>query len=135
MEIRSSPKQVDLYLDVRESVPSRAITRNDRSLGMRKYVPWIGTTILALVALTFGATSVLSSWPRWVLVSVGVLILVGVVLSFPWPTASGPRSLLGGGPHMTQKAGDNSRQIQGARDVYVEGGMGDGGRTADRREG
>ncbi|WP_067707508.1 hypothetical protein [Nocardia yamanashiensis] len=94
---------------------------------MGKYLPWLGSTILAVVALSIGVTPWVHAWPRWALIGFGALVLAAVLLTFPWPTASGPRRLLGGSKPVTmnQKAGNNSRMVQGGGNVRIEGGMGD----------
>ncbi|MCX5043600.1 hypothetical protein OG921_10530 [Aldersonia sp. NBC_00410] len=91
---------------------------------MRAYWPWLGTTVIALIAIAISAPPVLTAWPRWVLLGVGALLLVGVLLSFPWPTSNGPRPVLGGGVKQVQRAGKNSKLVQG-RDITINGGMGD----------
>ncbi|WP_068275556.1 hypothetical protein [Aldersonia kunmingensis] len=91
---------------------------------MRKYWPWLGTTIIALIAIAISAPPVLTSWPRWVLLALGALLVIGVLLSFPWPTSDGPRPLLGGGVKQVQKAGKNSNLVQG-HNITINGGMGD----------
>lgn len=90
---------------------------------MRQYAPWLGSTILALVALGVSIPPIIDSWPRWVLLAVGVLILVGVALTFPRaPAPSETRK-----PKLTQRqrSGDNSRNIQSGGDINLNGGMGD----------
>lgn len=91
---------------------------------MRKYSQWIGTTIIALIAIAVSAPPILSSWPRWVILGVGILLLVGVALTFPYQTAREERASRSHRVNQSQKAGNNSRLVQG-RDITITGGIGD----------
>lgn len=90
---------------------------------MKQYMPWLGGTILALVALGISIPPIIDSWPRWALLAIGVLILVAVTLTFPRdggaPTARRLKA------NQKQRSGKDSRNIQAAGDVTLHGGMGD----------
>ena len=80
----------------------------------------------ALVALAVSILPIIDSWPRWVLLGIGVIVGAAVILTFP-------RTFLrrdggqGGGTtiNQRQRAGKKSRLIQTTGDVNLEGGMGD----------
>ncbi len=106
-----------------------------------RYFGWIGTVLFGAVSLFVGLVPLGGTWPGWAFVAVSAVALLGFVLTFPWPTSNGPRSILrrGGGRSQTgersvqvqgnsnrsQVAKDNAKQIMADGDVYFDGGMGD----------
>ncbi|NKS15127.1 hypothetical protein GS490_02075 [Rhodococcus hoagii] len=93
---------------------------------MSKYAGWIGATILALVGIGLGLVPILGTTPRWIVGLLGLVVLIGVLLTFPWPSSNGPKPILRVGHNQSQTAGEHSRLIQNRDgDIHIEGGMGD----------
>ena len=91
---------------------------------MGRYWQWIGTTTIALIAIAVSAPPIFSSWPRWVILTIGIALLVAVGLTFPRSRRRNPSSDTSAQVAQSQKAGDNSRLVQG-RDITIEGRLGD----------
>jgi hypothetical protein len=89
---------------------------------MGKFIAWLGSTILAVTALVVGILPVLDSWPRWVVLAVGALILLGVVFTFSGVVDSMGNSRGDTNIDQNAKAGDDAtiKQygiIRKARDI------------------
>lgn len=91
---------------------------------MNRYAAWLGSTVLALAALIVSIPPIIDSWPRWALLAFGLVVGVGVVLTFPHRHPPGDRGQTPAGKQ-SQRAGKNSRNVQAGRDVNLSGGMGD----------
>ncbi|GEM31157.1 hypothetical protein NN3_21640 [Nocardia neocaledoniensis NBRC 108232] len=86
------------------------------------YFKWFGTVFLAIVSLVVGLVPFIDSWPRWIFVAIGVSAVVAAFFMFPW---GGKADQADRNIRQTLTTGNNSRSIQSARDVHLEGGMGD----------
>ncbi|MGQ4619429.1 hypothetical protein [Nocardia sp. R7R-8] len=92
---------------------------------MQRYWPWLGTTILALIAIAISLPPVLTSWPRWVLMCLGALLLLGVLLTFPWQNLRNSSSSEYRETNQSVKAGDNANVLMAGNDLKLNGNIGD----------
>lgn len=86
---------------------------------MRRYLPKVGFAIVGIISLALGLIPVVDSWPRWILIAVGAIALVGIALQLLRDSRESSA------PHQSQTAGSNSRLVQGGGDVTITGDLGD----------
>lgn len=86
---------------------------------------WIGNVFIAAVMFVVAVLPIAKTTASWILGILAVFILVGFVLLFPWPTASGQGRRLVGGRQVagSQVAGDNAKQYMANRDLTIDGGI------------
>jgi hypothetical protein len=83
----------------------------------------VGGAVASVVALVVGLLGLVDSWPRWLLIALGVAGLVGIIFEFFWARRSGGEQRVIN-VRQKQKGGAGSQNWQAGRDIRV-GGMGD----------
>ncbi len=91
----------------------------------------IGGAVASAISLAAGLLGLVSSWPKWLLIALGVAGLVAIVVQFFWERRSARASAVAdaggqqvGDVRQTQTGGPNSQNWQAGRDIRVDGGMG-----------
>jgi hypothetical protein len=91
----------------------------------------VGGAIASVIALAVGLLGLVPSWPKWLLIALGVAGLIAIVVQFFWERRGARASAAAdaggqqvGDVRQTQTGGPSSQNWQAGRDIRVEGGMG-----------
>jgi hypothetical protein len=76
----------------------------------------IGSATASTVALATGLLGLVQSWPRWLLIGLGVAGLIGIALQFFWERRGGSEQPPGP-VTQSQAGGPGSRNLQAGRDI------------------
>lgn len=107
---------------MRESMIRRnSLDSDGTGVAIMVYFKWFGTVLLAILSLAVGLVPFIDSWPRWLFVAIGVAAVIAAFFMFPWTGKPDPPESI----RQNMTTGDNSRSIQSAGDVNLNGGMGD----------
>lgn len=90
-----------------------------------RHLPWIGTTVVALIGFGLGVLPIWGSAQRWVLVGLCGAMLLGVLLTFPFAGTGLLRRAFPKNNTQTVRASEDARVAQAGNDLTINGGMGD----------
>ena len=84
----------------------------------------IGGAVASVAALTVGLLGLVHSWPKWLLIALGVAGLVGITFQFFWARRDrGAQSVVN--VRQNQNSGPSSQNWQAGGDIRVNGGTDD----------
>ncbi len=82
-----------------------------------------GGAAASVITLVVGLLGLVPSWPRWVLIALGVAGIIAIAVQFFWDRQRGGKQ----SPNVrqSQRGGAGSRNLQAGGDIRLDGGMGD----------
>jgi len=87
----------------------------------------IGGAGASVIALVVGLLGLVDSWPRWLLIVLGVASLVGITFQFFWERRGGGEQRVTN-VKQSQKGGKGSQNFQAGRDITYNNGRSGGDR-------